>query len=640
MQQTHTKSTEGGRSAPWIVYVLLLLTLLLYALASFLPKQRLWGVNHLAYYPIALRVVALAAMALSLVPRVSGALFAVFDKCLEWVRRRRRIGVVLIIGLSLATVWLFYAMRSETLLLGDGEVVAGTMTTTYVGESHDVSTTLRGIAMNTPTAPGATMLFYLVSIAGAAWADPVTIMRLLSCLLGGVFVFVILRAAILADVSNVLSGWLLVFVLASGAMQLFVGYVENYALLCVVGAVYVIAAIRTLHGRGRLWIPVALFVLASVAHVSGVLLGGSLILVVARRITGERRVLRIVTLSLMILMAAAAIVASRIASLGGFFLPLLSRDAEYSVLSGRHIVDVANEILLLVPVLPAVVGLALVSRGEPVSSGETEPVDRTRVGWLERRVEWYFVLLVLFATSMYLVWFNPVIGLGRDWDLASILILGLAPWGLLVINRSTRSLDIARRTFGSALVICVVMASAWIGVNASTDRATRRFEDILVYQENRRDYAYEVLAKTYFENGRLPDAIRAQEKAIAISHNVRQQLALVHYYREYHDVDASIGLLERIVERKPDYWPARRELIIAMFNHGRFLDAIDLTQSGLTYHPEDAFYYYYLGKSLVRLDRLDEGRSALLKARDLGSGPRLSQEIADELARLHDLRVR
>lgn len=148
------------------------------------------------------------------------------------------------------------------------------------------------------------------------------------------------------------------------------------------------------------------------------------------------------------------------------------------------------------------------------------------------------------------------------------------------------------------------------------------------------DYAYEILAKTYHEQGRLADAIRTQETTSAISQNPRHFLTLARYYRDYGDPDAAFEVLQKTVERHPRFRPARRELVVALFHRERFADAITVAQRGIQGNPEDPFYYYYMGRSLVRLGRVDEARSALLDAQRLRSDPILEEAIADELHRI------
>ena len=52
-----------------------MLVFVLVAVAAFFPGLRLWGVNHLNYYPLPVRIAAVALLALMFVPAVNRPLY-------------------------------------------------------------------------------------------------------------------------------------------------------------------------------------------------------------------------------------------------------------------------------------------------------------------------------------------------------------------------------------------------------------------------------------------------------------------------------------------------------------------------------------------------------------------------------------
>jgi tetratricopeptide (TPR) repeat protein len=206
---------------------------------------------------------------------------------------------------------------------------------------------------------------------------------------------------------------------------------------------------------------------------------------------------------------------------------------------------------------------------------------------------------------------------------------------LLVINQIIAGQKTVPHTVTiPAAVMAFVLTAAWIGVNASPERSMNRFERILSYQEHLRDYAYETLATTYYHHGRLPDAIRAQEIATTISENPRRHFTLARYYKEYGDLETSFQVLEYIVEHHPRFRPARQTLVAALFQRGRFDEVIEVAGRGIQGDAREPAYYYYIGMSLVRLGRIEDGKAALLVAQQLQPDPPLSEAIAAELRRL------
>jgi tetratricopeptide (TPR) repeat protein len=643
MQEQNEKTVSARRRQTLPILGLLGL-LVAIAAASFLPDKRLWGINHLAYFPVPVRAGALFVMAIGFIPVVSRAIYTLLVGVHGFLREHRTAATTLVAVAAVGSIFVFGAFQSSTLLLGDGEVIANNFTVGYRGDSTVVLETLGVINKNEPISPGTTTLHYVSSVFQTRLfgAAPTEALRFFSCFLGGIFVFLMLTVVFRSSLAAPLAIWVMVLVFSSGAMLLFFGYVENYAPVFVVGTIYVILGLRFIHGKARLWSPIVAFLLAVYSHVSGVLLGASLVFLIVTRVFGGSRMLRVVTAVLVVLTCATVYLAGYYTRLGEYFLPLFPSQSSYSVLSPNHWIDIANELLLLAPALPLLVALWIVlwrGRGSTGTEGspdeiESAPTDQP-TPWLTRRDEWHFSILVLIPAMSYLLFFNPAIGLGRDWDLFTVTLFGLVPMLLLVINRTyTEGRVTPHRIVVPALIMGVVMTAAWIGVNAAPEKSTERFEHILAYQESRPDYAYEVLAKTYHDQGRLADAIRIQETASSISGNPRHYLMLAGYYREYGDIDASVQVLQRIIERRPEYRPARRELLVALFNHRRFEDVVTTAHAGMAYHPEDPFYYYYVGRGLIRLGRIDDGRAALLECQRLRPGPLLTRAIAEELRRL------
>ena len=81
-------------------------TLALVAIASWLPGERLWGINHLAFYPTALRVVLLALAAALLLPPVGQRMYLLQVNIAERIRERQT-------GLSFAILGTYLRKRSK-----------------------------------------------------------------------------------------------------------------------------------------------------------------------------------------------------------------------------------------------------------------------------------------------------------------------------------------------------------------------------------------------------------------------------------------------------------------------------------------------------------------------------------------------
>lgn len=620
-------------------------TLALVAVASWLPGERLWGVNHLAFYPTVLRVALLAVVAALLLPPVGQRMYLLQVSIAERVRGRQTGLGFVILAVSFATVFGFLNLKASTWLLGDGQVIANQLAHLF---SRPISVPFLAskIIENDPIAPGTQMMYVLSALAvrPIMGDDPANGIIVLNCVIGGAFVFLLLTIALRSSFSTTQTYWLIGLALMSGTIQLFFGYVENYGLVYFLGCLYVVLAIRALHGHS-VWLPLVILFVALASHIESVLFLPSYGFLLAWRFVRKdrERFLPRVAPTMVILVAAAALVAAVLTPLRRFFLPLLPVGGAYSMLSLRHWIDIVNELLLLLPALPLIGAMGWILYTTPSQEKHrlvfrTNPTSpRKEITWLSTREEWHFTMLLVVPCIVYLVFFNPEIGMARDWDLFSILNIGLVLLAMLVLTRFEarfENIAAARAPVAAMLFLGFVLVVSWTGINASPVRATARFERILTYDRTHASYAYENLARSYHDQSRLPEAIRAIENACAISHNPRQLVLLARYYEEYGDTENSIRVLREAVNRRPEYELARRELCISLLRRQRFAETEVIARAGTEETPRVSSFHYFLGKSLVGLSRYEEARETLVKSKRLGLPEQIVADIDNLLEQI------
>jgi len=162
--------------------------------AAFLPHLRLWGINHLAFLSPVDRYVAIGLLILAFVPAVC---VPVYRTVCAWFERlglaHRRMPVWVVIGvLSITSVAGFWATRSSTLLLGDGQLLVRSFEAAEKGYEKVIMRSAGAIVSEEHIAPGATLAYYGAVQAGARWKQPpVDAMRALNCILGGALIFLL-----------------------------------------------------------------------------------------------------------------------------------------------------------------------------------------------------------------------------------------------------------------------------------------------------------------------------------------------------------------------------------------------------------------------------------------------------------------
>ncbi|MFH1313830.1 MAG: hypothetical protein ABIJ00_11480 [Candidatus Eisenbacteria bacterium] len=601
-----------------ILYVPLAFTFALVAVASFLPDKRLWGINHLAFYPVPIRLGTLGLIALSFVPGVARGLNSLLKAGIERLaaHSRRVVWVSIIIAIVATTI--FVGFQSSTLLLGDGKLVADNFKHTFLSDTTMVTNNPLWILKGESIAKGATLLYYWFTKASFtvfSW-PPLKAMRILNCLLGGILVLVFMRIPF--------KSWLATVALTSGTIELFFGYVENYTALMLFAVLYAVSGFILIQRKCATWLFAALacLVLGTFMHIQGILLAPSFALLLIWFLTYKRRkhVLTVVSPLLIALVLIGTYVAGALPGQGEHLLPVRASAGSTGILSSSHWLDVFNELLLLLPMFPVFVFM-------------TVALMRSR-----RYVEEHFALHLLVPCLLFLMVFDPKLGMARDWDLFTITSVGLISLAMLMAKRF---LSRCRRSALSLVTTPVIVMSAalavsWIGINSSEEKSTRRYESILSYDTTFGQYAYETLAKQYHDGHRLKEAITAMEKAVSFSYNSRLYILLSVYYRDDGQLVNAAGMLRPVLEHEPLNERVRSEMALILFRSQHYEELFDLAREGTEYHPDNPVFHAFYGKMLIALGRIEEGAEELLYLKRLNPPEEMAEDVDRILKQLRD----
>jgi tetratricopeptide (TPR) repeat protein len=175
------------------------------------------------------------------------------------------------------------------------------------------------------------------------------------------------------------------------------------------------------------------------------------------------------------------------------------------------------------------------------------------------------------------------------------------------------------------------MGVAWVGVNNSMSRTIDRFQRILAYDKAHAAYAWENLAILEHDRGNLDDAIRTMEIAIDHGNNPRHSVRLAVYLEEAGRIDEAIPILEKVLERRPDFARARYRLALFTEKKGDWTRMLDIAREGVRYHPEESFYRFLYGESLLRAGRVDEGIAMFESCRQMDLPPGARQRLEQVL---------
>ncbi len=454
-----------------LIRIYALLALGLHVLAYVLPEDTFWGVWPYTVLPPWLGALLAILAALLTVPQANTRIQQIISQLWAAIPGKaypRRWFFALAI-FSLPLFWLF---RIRHLRWGDAQILV-------IGLSHPDLTVIYNWQ--------APFTVFLHQRLWALLADPYfgagvdTVYALVSVLCGGVFVYVTLRLA--QDLGRNTPERTLIagFVLTSGSMQLFFGYVENYTVISLGIIIFLWLSLKVLRNEAPLWSAILALSLTNAFHPSTVILWPAALYLSWRVYRSGVPLPRL----LLDLLLPPLIVASSVLTLmelgdhglqaflgddrpgGGdhiWFVPL-TLDApnqwqQYSMFSAAHFADWANLHFLI-----SVFGLmTLITGGGAIKAEGRRMKDEDKISSFTPHPS-AFIHFLTIASAMYLLFtwtWNADYGMRKDWDLFSPSAFVYAlPAALLLIKTLKEKAALAQATL-LILAISALHTAAWV----------------------------------------------------------------------------------------------------------------------------------------------------------------------------------
>lgn len=657
----------------WIIAFICGILILAHFISSFFPKSRLWGINHLAYFPLWIRVIVTLLGLSVLLPWLNERINVTLRKFLDFVQKvfsRRRYFWYLIF--SLASVGIFYLLRDQTHFLGDGAQIISLL---EKGKLHIKWTEPLEIFVHL-------YVYSFVSLFLKIGAG--TLYSWISIFAGAIFVFFLFLFSELLGKDK--EEGVLVFMLlgSMGSLQLFCGYVEHYTILYLALISYLYFSLRFLENKcGFLPVPIFFF-LSIFSHFSAVYLFPSIIFLLWTGFEIKdkkiKRYLRwiIFGLSFFLLLGFLLFYLRNKWMLGQVFVPLHPGSyyaPDYTLFSLPHFLDFFSLQLLLSPV-GLILLLALISY-----RNKKGKVLITLNGRLLN-----FLIIVSFFQLAYGFLLNPGLGMARDWDLFSASALGYTLLGIYFLIKVIKD----KKTFKyvSTVLIFTSLFSTlpWILINHNPQLSIKRFRDLLeldlkksrngrfileqyfsvrgmkeekdkeskLFWEKFPEFDLTERGLEYFRAGKIEEAIPFLQKAIQIepglaeAHNflglayynkgkiskaeleyleaiklrpdyVKSYINLGHLYTSKNEVEKAIKVYERAVKLKTEEPEVYNNLGLFYLAKNKLSKAKSSIQKAIALRADSHIFYLSLGLILVRSGSTDEAEEAFLKSIQLKS---------------------
>ncbi len=388
----------------------LIVILILRTIGAFLPQARLWGINHASYFNgLFLFYIALATAAFWINRRgKNNPVFIKADSDLwatESVSRTIYPYVILVLS-----AMAFYFFAVDAYFLGDGYQLIASLSQpqlTFKTESY-----------------GDMKLHRLVAefIGAGGRLSVHESFKYLSILSGLIFVLAVLYyGRKICDSKFSYYAFAMLNILSVFTL-LFYGYVETYSLAAAAIFLFLLSGWAALKNRRKSIMPILAFAAAVFFHKVALIYAPALLIYLGvisgenfRNLLSARRKTILIVLSILIVAVYAAVLAVGPLHIKRIFLsPLGDRFTtdNYYLLSFRHILDYLNLVIFMAPILIVLFFIKIKRIGTLAPLENNDGALRL------------FMLTALVTGGLAAFLIEPKLGMPRDWDLFSTMLIG------------------------------------------------------------------------------------------------------------------------------------------------------------------------------------------------------------------------
>ncbi|OGK04838.1 MAG: hypothetical protein A2487_03595 [Candidatus Raymondbacteria bacterium RifOxyC12_full_50_8] len=535
----------------------------------------------------------------------------------------RALACAVAVGFAVAA-WFF---RAQTSYLGDGDLLLVWLKNGYVYHASDAIDFFIH----------AVLYKYLLLPHGLT---PFVSYSVISCLMG--ICYTLITLAFAKTITTETDGRIFAFffILFSGYLYVFFGYVESYAMYFVSIMVYLYLALLAVSKRIRAEIPLVFLAVTLCLHQTGALLAPSAMYLIWLQGKGEikKYILKYSVAGLVIMILAGVVIVMfdiKVSTyidmlrergvLGGkkhVFLPICQ--GEYAVFSTQHLLDYFNEQMLVSPIAFLILPVLLLRK-------ETYQ-DRYSV----------FLLLAFAGYLLFFFFMDPKIEMFRDWDLFSVPAFVYTCFAAYHI--ASRKILHENPVIKILLIgLLALHTMSWVMVNSSPVRSTNRFKNLVELRNRPLEnplvgYNYEQISDFHIARGEFDSALVYLKKAIAASKTPRFFANTGFIYFKQRKYEEAIQEYQQAIALDP-------RLTDAQINLGRIYELVGRSglaiQSFVTFAEKDpkkaGNFYYNVFEIYYKQRDADNALLYLQKAVENGydCDPALLSNLENLCARLH-----
>lgn len=574
-----------------LIFAILIFFLILRLIASFFPQERLWGLSQAAYIskmPFLYLGLFIIGIFLYIRGNKHPAIIYIYEKSRLYLLFKKIFPylVVLISGI------LFYLFSVKAYFLGDGYTLISVLSNQdSIGRSLEIGEFI--IHELYLKLFGSFNLHY----ARLAYKN-------ISILSGLIFVVSLVFYGRKITSSFFSYCGLIFLMLTSAATILYFGYVENYSVTSAVLFLFFISGISSIKNRSKSVIPIVAFLSALLLHkISVVYLPVFLVYIaitfLPKKIVGILSAnLRYIMIGLIILFTISYIAVKIWAPLFwkiSFMHPYKWEFTVegYTLFSIKHFIDFLNLLIFLIPISLVVLILAVFL---PHNMKRKESS-------LFSIFIWPGALIGLMSAFI----FEPNLGMARDWDLMSIMMIGALVAGIYYWFDKYSGYKFYRTATILLLTINLSIFVPWLALHNSEWRLYDYCMTMIKIEPKRATpgllnmFRFLEQKGQYYKMNRLKEFQKSHYPEIEFVRKGKQYLEVENYSK-------AEELFKKAILENPRSYRLYIFLGLTMFRTNRFKETLKYLKIADSVNPDNSMVNYMLGATYYNLE---DNKSAL-----------------------------
>lgn len=390
--------------------------------------------------------------------------------------------------------------------------------------------------------------------------------------------------------------------LISASVVLFFGYVETYGPVTVFLNLFFIAAVVSIKNGKKSIIPIVAFAAAAFFHKIAMIFFPALLIYMVmifssenltRRLVSKQRNILIGLAGLIVLLYLAVVLAAPLSIKTIFLPPFGDRFATdgYFLLSWKHLVDYLNLVLFLSPIILVII---LIGIKRP---------QRSESSFKKSSSLFILVSAVMGGMAAFII--EPKLGMARDWDLFSTMLIPAQLAGIYLWTVYYES----HKSFQPATLLLIVLNLSifipWLALNNSPDGLRRYAVDIMKLDPKHGRTGLYTMVSMLPEQG-SPSEAEQLKKFCAANYPETEMVRQTEGYLLAGNLDGAEKLIDKAIEENRSFFRGYQLKARVQLARGKYEPALENFKIADALNPYNSENSYFMATIYLKLGQPDK----------------------------------